>query len=93
MRDMLRSWLSHRVRQMRNKGNIQLRNGVFQSPEGRGQDTCEGLSFSVSGDAAGVGVRSTNAGLTEIREGARRVNMTPKEFADYESGALVFKEA
>lgn len=38
---------------MRDKRNIQLRNGVFQSPEGRGQDTCEGLSFSVSGDKAG----------------------------------------
>lgn len=48
------------------------------------------MNFSVSGDAAGVGVRSTNAGLTEIREGVKRVNMTPKEFADYESGALVF---
>lgn len=75
---------------MRDKGNVQLRNGVLQSSKGCGQDTREGLNFSVSGDAAGVGVRSTNAGLTEIREGVKRVNMTPKEFADYESGALVF---
>lgn len=31
--------------------------------------------------------------IISLEEGAKRVNMTPKEFADYESGALVFKEA